>query len=72
MILIEWIDFIFDLLDFSFLMGQPPASFNLFSFFSITNLNRKTVGLSGIRTEIVGEEDEQADTTIALLSFVYS
>ena len=41
-------------------MGQPRPLFVLFSFFSITIL-QKIVDLSGIRTRIVGVESEHAD-----------
>ena len=39
-------------------MGQPRP---LFFIFSNTNLTEKTVGISGIRTRIVGVEGEHAD-----------
>ena len=54
-------------------MGQPRPLFVLFSFFSITIL-QKIVDLSGIRTRIVGVESEHADhltTTTALKIIIY-
>ena len=45
----------------SFFMGQPRPLFCLFSFFSNTNFTEKTVGVSRIRTQIVGVEGEYAD-----------
>ena len=56
-------------------MGQPWPLFCLFPFFFKHNLYRITVGVSGIRTRIVGVEGEHADhltTTTARASNVYS
>ena len=47
---------------FSFFKNGPtPATFCLFSFFSNTNFTDKTVGFSGIWTQIVGVEGKHAD-----------
>ena len=57
-----------------FLNGPTPASFCVFSFFSITIL-QKILDLSGIRKRIVGVEGEHADhmtTTTARRSFYCS
>ena len=57
-----------------FLNGPTPASFCVFSFFSITIL-QKILDLSGIRKQIVGVEGEHADhmtTTTARRSFYCS
>ena len=55
--------------------GPTPASFLFIFVLFKHNLYRKTVGVSGIRTRIVGVEGEHADhltTTTALqLSFKY-
>ena len=40
--------------DYFLKMGQPRPLFCLFSFFSKTNFSEKTVGVSRIRTRIVG------------------
>ena len=59
-------------LPFLFLNGPIPASSCLFSLFLNTNPKKKTVGVNGIRTRIVGSDDELADhltTTRALLIY---
>ena len=45
--------------------GPTPASFCLFSFFSNTNFTEKTVGVSRIRTLIIGVEGEHTDPLTA-------
>ena len=44
-----------------FLNGRTMASFCLFLLFSSTKLTEKTVGFSGIQTQIVTVEGEHAD-----------
>ena len=44
-----------------FLNGRTTASFCLFLLFSSTKLTEKTVGFSGIQTQIVTVEGEHAD-----------
>ena len=54
-------------------MGQPRPLFVLFSFFSITIL-QKIVDLSGIRTRIVGVEGQHVDhltTTTAHVPYMF-
>ena len=58
-----------DIHTYPFKMGLPRPIFVLFSVFSHTNFTVKTVGVSGIRTRIVGVEGEYANhltTTTAL------
>ena len=55
--------------------GPTPSSLCLYSFFSNTNFTEKIVDISGIRTGIVGGEDEHADhltNTTALNRFVHN
>ena len=42
-------------------MGRQPRPLCLLSFFSNTNLQKKTVGFTAIRTRIVRVEGEHAD-----------
>ena len=65
----------FPFYDYFLKNGPTPASFCLFSFFSIINFTEKTVGFSGIRTRIVRLEGEFADhltTTTTAQFFFYS